>query len=62
MDKAHVGNFGRDLGFEYCNCWTHSASAVLQMFAGLEGYILWDKYDLGYSYLKSDSVIDRYGV
>ena len=48
------------------NCWTHcychSASAVLQVLAGTEGYILWDKSDLSYSDLKNDSIIDRYGV
>jgi hypothetical protein len=32
------------------------------VFGGSEGYILWDKSDLGYSYLKSDSVIIQYGV
>jgi hypothetical protein len=44
VDKALVGNFGRELGGGCYNSWTHcyyhSASAVLQMLAGTGGYIL----------------------
>jgi len=66
MDKALIGNFRRELGGGCYNCWTHccyhSASAVVQMLAGTEGHILWDKSDRSYSDIKSDSIIDWYGV